>query len=311
MDNYIRAQLDQRFSEIKNQFNDEIRPAKTSKSVISLAIESYIQENQNTNLPKASKLGDNFARHLIYQLRLFLFAGNDTTSSIIVYVFHLLSQNPSALTILRKEHDDIFGTKPDFAGELLKKQPTLLNKCPFTLAVIKETLHLYPPAATMRAGEPGVTVTDRHGNKYPMDDIGTTLLHPPIHRNPRVWPQPEKFIPERFLEGPNHELHPNPAAFRPFEQGLRNCIGQTLVYNEIRIVIIMTARTFDIRNAYEEWDEIKREQRTGLEKVKIAILGKPVRTVHGDRACQTEKAGTHPADGYPCRVSLRTDEVEN
>jgi len=63
---------------------------------------------------------------------------------------------------------------------------------------------------------------------------------------------PEEFIPERFLVDEGHQLYPNPAAFRPFEQGPRNCIGQTLVYNEIGTVLIMTARIFDISPVYDE-----------------------------------------------------------
>ncbi|EPE32645.1 Cytochrome P450 [Glarea lozoyensis ATCC 20868] len=311
MDNYIQNELDQRFSEIRARFNDpDAEQSNATKSVITLAIESYIQENKSNDLMQKPKLDSHFAKYATHQIRLFLFAGNDTTSSTIVYVYHLLSQHPEALKSLRKEHDDVFGT--DIFGtdinqtaKLLREQPTLLNKCPFTLAVIKETLRLCPPAATMRAGQPGVKVTDRHGNCYPMDYVGATLLHPAIHRNPRVWPLPNDFLPERFLVDPGHELYPNPAAYRPFEQGPRNCIGQTLVYNEIRIVMIMTVRMFDVKPAYEEWDAMREREIGVLGRFKKSVFGEPVKTVRGDRAYQTEKAGTHPADGYPCRISLR------
>lgn len=150
----------------------------------------------------------------------------------------------------------------------------------------------------------GITVTDRHGNAYPMDHVGATILHPAAHCNPQVWPRPEEFLPERFFVDADSELYPNLDAYRPFEQGPRGCIGQTLVYNEIRIVMIMTARTFDIKPAYDEWDVLKEKELSVLGKAKRSIVGTPVRTMHGDRAYQTEKAGAHPVDGYPCHVSI-------
>ncbi|KAF2657160.1 cytochrome P450 [Lophiostoma macrostomum CBS 122681] len=308
MDNLIRKELDQRYFELRTgkfaRSDDNAGKMRTAKSVVTLAIEAYMTQNQHTDLLQKPQLEEHFARYATHQVRLFLFAGNDTTSSTIMYAYHLLSQHPNALQIMRKEHDKVFGSNTDRASDLLAKQPALLNQCKYTMAVIKETLRLYPPAGTMRAGQPGISLNDRHGNKYPMDDIGAIILHPAVHRNPRVWPRPNEFLPERFLVDPDHELFPYAPAFRPFEQGPRNCIGQTLVYNEIRVALILTLRTFDISPAYDEWDTVKTQQASWFKRFKTRVFGQPVQTVHGDRAYQTEKAGTHPADGYPCRITL-------
>jgi cytochrome P450 len=308
MNTYIRKKLDQRFSEMRQERSSLHSGSKRAKSVIALALEAYLA-NRDENISETTKLDDHFAKYATYQIRLFLFAGNDTTSSSIVYIYHLLSQHPDALAQIRQEHDLVFGTDPSAAAKLLRESPALLNQCPYTLAVIKETLRLFPPAATMRQGRPGVALTDRHGNSYPMDDVGTTILHPAVHLNPRVWPRADEFLPERWLVDADHELYPNPAAYRPFEQGPRNCIGQTLVYNEMRIVMVMTLRLFDIRPAYDEWDAMKKSRNEGLVKKFARWAGlrgeaEEIKTVHGERAYQTEKAGTHPADGYPCRVTL-------
>lgn len=310
MDNLIRKELEKRFREIKEEtlhrpsFNNVKRPGV--RSVVTLAIEAYVASNKSTDLIHAPKLEEHFARYATHQIRLFLFAGNDTTSSTLVFVYHLLSQHPAALTAIRTEHDRVFGPDPSRAAALLVQRPALLSECTYTLAVIKETLRLYPPAATMRAGRPGVALTDRHGTRYPMDHVGATILHPAVHRNPRVWPRPDEFLPERFLVQQGHELFPYAPAFRPFEQGPRNCIGQTLVWNEIQIALVLTVRGFDITPAYDEWDAVRGG---GVwERVKASVVGEKVRTVRGDRAYQTEKAGTHPADGYPCRVAASTWE---
>lgn len=81
----------------------------------------------------------------------------------------------------------------------------------------------------MRSGLPGVIITDHQGKEQPMEYAGANVLHQALHLNPRVWPRAKEFLPERFLVGPEDELHPDPAAYRPFEHGPRNYIGQTLV----------------------------------------------------------------------------------
>lgn len=54
-------------------------------------------------------MDDIFQRYATYQIRIFLFAGHDSTSTTICYCFYLLSKNPEALTLIRKEHDEVLG----------------------------------------------------------------------------------------------------------------------------------------------------------------------------------------------------------
>ncbi|KAL4914026.1 cytochrome P450 [Aspergillus aurantiobrunneus] len=306
MDRCIRKELDKRFAEIRQDQRSPHSTSKRVKSVITLALEAYLADRHQKS-SEANKLDNVFAKYVTHQIRLFLFAGNDTTSSSIVYVYHMLSKHPEALAKMRQEHDRVFGTDISAAAQLLKSNPALLNQCAYTLAVIKETLRLFPPASTTRQGRNGTTLTDRHGNVYPVDGyLGAEIIHPAIQKNPRLWPRADEFLPERWLVDAGHELYPNPAAWRPFEQGPRNCIGQTLVYNEMRIVFVMTARIFAIKPAYDEWDAMKLANEGLFSRIVkwSGLAGNQIKTVHGERAYQTEKAGTHPADGYPCRVAL-------
>lgn len=306
MNSYIRQELERRFQEIKAAHaadaNGKRGKNKAIKSVTTLALEAYMAENPKTDALRNEKLDDRFALYAASQIRLFLFAGTDTTASILVYIYHMLAKHPEWLRRLRDEHDEVFGTDPDAAASILKESPSLLNNCKLTVAFIKETLRLYAPAGTVRAGAPGFTVTDHQGNEQPMDYAGANILHQALHLNPRVWPRPKEFLPERFLAGPEDELHPDPAAWRPFEQGARNCVGQTLVWNELRVAVILTCRDLEVRDAYDDFDA-KREGELGVvEKMKRALSGQPVRTVHGERAYQTDSGGLHPANGYPCYV---------
>ncbi|KAH9904094.1 putative cytochrome P450 [Xylariomycetidae sp. FL2044] len=297
IDTYICKELEKRYTELKESRGLGVSSThpKAGKSVISLALEAYLDQ-QKEGLDKR------FKKFAASQIRLFLFAGTDTTASILVYVYHMLAKHPDWLKQLRTEHNEVFGTDPANAASLLRDTPSLLNNCKLTLAVIKETLRFYAPAGTMRSGLPGVTVTDLQGNEQPMDYAGANVLHQALHFNPRVWPRANDFLPERFLVGPEHELHPDPAAYRPFEQGPRACIGQALVWNELRVAIVLTCRDLKLRDAYADFDAERERQMSLWGRMKRAAFGEPMRTLHGDRAYQTDSGGLHPVDGYPCYV---------
>jgi cytochrome P450 len=278
-----------------------------AKSVTALALQEYIagkHKDGQTDI-QSIQLDEDFARIAANQIRLFVFAGNDTTATTIVYTYHMLSQHPAILDKMRSEHDTLFGTDTD-AGDILRQQPALLNQCRYTMAVIKETLRLYPPASSLREGVPGVSLVDRKGTVIPTEGLNATIMHNYVHINPRIWTRPLEFLPERWLVDADHELSPPPGVFRPFEQGPRNCIGQTLVLNEIRVVLVMTARKFNIQPAYEEWDAMQRAGEGLYTKVmrSLGLEGEAIKEVSGERAYQTARSGAHPADRYPCRVNL-------
>lgn len=306
MNSYIRQELERRFQEIKTAHAvdaDGTRgKPKSIKSVTTLALEAYMAESPGLDILHNDRLDERFAHYAASQIRLFLFAGTDTTSTIIVYIYHMLAKHPEWLRKLRDEHDEVFGEDADAAATVLKESPSLLNNCKLTMAFIKEVMRIYAPAGTVRSGLQGITVTDHQGNEQPMEHIGANILHQALHFNPRVWPRANEFLPERFLVGPEDELYTVPAAYRPFEQGPRNCVGQTLVWNELRVAVILTCRDLEIRDAYADFDA-KRESELGVvEKMKRMLFGQPIRTVHGERAYQTDSGGLHPADGYPCYV---------
>jgi len=75
----------------------------------------------------------------------------------------------------------------------------------------------------------------------------------------------------------------------------------------MRIVLVLTAREFDLTPAYQEWDALQEQNEGWMKKTRrsMGLMSNYPKTVHGDRTYQTEKAGTHPADEYPCRVTIR------
>ena len=283
MNSYISTELDKRYAEFLNGSNKN-----ASRSVIDLAIEGYMSQQHN---PRET-LSPDFKRWAQAQIRLFLFAGHDSTSSTICYTFYLLAQHPDALEKLRAEHDQVLGKDITKTADILLKQPSLINQLPYTLAVIKEVLRLFPAASAMRGGRSDVALY-HEDIKLPTEGMNIWVLHNVVQKNTKYWKQADEFVPERWLVDAEDSLYPPKGGFRVFEHGPRNCIGQTLVWLDIKVVLALTVREFDIRDAYKEWDKLH--------------PSKHIKTVNGERAYQISQGGAHPADGFPCRVSFREE----
>jgi cytochrome P450 len=284
MNNYVAKELDKRFAELQGGKNDI-----TSRSIIDLVLDNYMTEN--SALDPAKGMGKSFKKWAQVQIRLMIFAGHDSTASTICYCYYLLSKHPAALARIRAEHDEVFGVDLTKVASLLLETPQLINRLTYTNAVMKEALRLFPPASALRGGEPGIELRDSHGNRYPTEDTNLFVIHQRLQRHPQYWKDPDSFIPERWLVGPEDSLYPPKGGWRPFEYGPRNCVGQTLVVQDIKTVLAMTLREFDICPAYEEYDKLHPT--------------KELKTVSGERAYQVAIGAAHPADGFPCRVSMR------
>lgn len=74
--------------------------------------------------------------------------------------------------------------------------------------------------------------------------------------------------------------------------GPRDCLGQTLAMQDINITMVLTAREFEMWSEEEEWDRLHPT--------------KGIKHANGERAYMTQSGGSHPADGYPRRASLRS-----
>lgn len=284
MNKYISRVLEDRFA--IRQDENKLIDAKRSRSVIDLALNAYLAEGTGHSVQRA--MDATFKAFAISQIKLFIFSGHDTTSNSICYLFNLLSRHSSALERVRAEHDEVFGPDLTQTVSRITDNPHLLNRLPYTLAVIKETLRLFPVASSTREGERGYSVVDADGRQYPTEGCLVWCVHQTIQRDPAYWPEPNSFIPERWLAPEGDPLHPIKGAWRPFEFGPRNCIGQELATLEMRLVMVMTLRAFDISTAYNEWDRL--------------TARKDPRTVDGERAYQLVMS--QPSENLPCKVKM-------
>ena len=257
------------------------------KSVVDLALDKYLEDKLQSK--DAQIMDATFKKFAISQMKVFILAGHDTTSATLCYLFYLLAKHPRVLQQARAEHDEVFGSDITQARTNIIADPYLLNQLPFTVAVIKETIRLFPAASSARDGEQGFSITE-DGHQYPTEGCMVWSLHQAIHHEPLYWPEPEAFIPERWLVSKDHPLYPVKGAWRPFEFGPRNCIGQELVMLEIKLVMAMIIREFNVEACYDEWDRVKGK--------------KGLRIVNGERAYQVINGTTRPAEGFPCRISI-------
>lgn len=231
-----------------------------------------------------------------------LFAGHETTAFSLAWLFRVLSQEPRILAKMCAEHDTVLGSDPDAAASVLKEKPHLIGQLPYTTAVIKESLRINTNVGTLRAAPPGSSLygpvgSGFEGVAFPTDMCVLWDGNFAIHRNPEYWPQPLEFLPERWLateEGTN-ALHPVRNAYRPFELGPRNCVGQHMAMTEMTMVLALVVRTLEVEEAWDEWDA-----KRGTTHVKKKDM------VWGDRLYQVSKHGPpHVKDGMPVHVRVR------
>ncbi|MCJ1348298.1 hypothetical protein MMC31_006529 [Peltigera leucophlebia] len=299
MDRYIRPDLARRYGSTHEAVENSGRKA----SLFDLTFKHYMDSVP----PKQGKavagkgMDSNFEAIARSSIKLFIFAGYDTTSTTLCYAYHLLSTHPSAARLLRREHDRILGSPPSAAAKVITINPHLLNNLPYTLAVLKETLRLYPPAEAGRAGSKDIILTDPldpTNRKYPTEGMLVLISPHAVHTDPTYWPRPNEFLPERWLPSsspPNtlfEALHPSEKeAWRPFSRGSRVCIDQELALTELKLVLALTAREFDVASVYEEIDRESKWKKGKLD-------------LHGDSAWMAKGVMARPRDGMPVRVRL-------
>lgn len=160
-------------------------------------------------------------------MTLFL-AGHETTAVGSTWAIHLLSQHPDAYRRHKEEVDALGGKPPTFRD---------LERLPYTLRVFKEALRLYPPAFMLDR----VALTDVEIGGYAIPE-GTVLFFSPYmtHRRPDLWPDPERFDPDRFT--PEKEAARPRLAYFPFGAGPRICIGSHFALIEGHLLLAHIAQ---------------------------------------------------------------------
>ncbi|KAH7938345.1 hypothetical protein HPB49_022729 [Dermacentor silvarum] len=166
---------------------------------------------------------------------IFLLAGTEATASALSFLVYLLARHPREQEKVVKEMEDIFPSE-----EEIKFNFNELHRLKRIDMVIYEGLRLYPPVPLylIRRCSLDTTVC---GQFIP---AGVNVMVTPwlIHNDPEFWPEPEKFLPDRFAEE-NTESRQN-GTYMPFGLGPRVCIGQKLGFLALKSALVKVVRDF-------------------------------------------------------------------
>ncbi|CAG8109311.1 unnamed protein product [Penicillium salamii] len=167
-----------------------------------------------------------------------IIAGSETTATLLSGVTYLLLKNPHALSKLQEEIRSAFTKEEEITLDSC-------NKLEYCLAVLTETLRMYPPVAV---GLPRIVDPQGDmiaGNWIPGGTI-VSVSHLSASYSAENFTDPEQFIPERHMGDPRF-ANDSKNAMQPFSFGPRNCIGRNLAYVEMRIIMARMIFNFDMQ----------------------------------------------------------------
>jgi cytochrome P450 len=171
---------------------------------------------------------------LLSELKTLLVAGHDTTTTELSWAFERLLRHPDKLERVREE--------------------ALAGESAYVDAVVKETLRQRPvfPIAMRKLTKP----MEIGGYALPAGMAVRPCIYL-MHHNEEIYPEAERFLPERFLERP-----PGTYTWIPFGGGVRRCIGASFALFEMRTVLQAVVTEFDMRPADERSEAIVRRSIT-------------------------------------------------
>ncbi|KAK7445715.1 hypothetical protein VKT23_014710 [Stygiomarasmius scandens] len=187
-----------------------------------------------------------------------IIAGSDTSASAMASVIWFVLRHPECYQILQKEVDAIFADGENFLDSSRHKELSYLSAC------ISEALRLHPPNATngpreVPYGSGGRTILGRYLPE------GTQVLVPPyvVHRNPKNFSSPEKFLPSRWMRNLDANFVHKPEAFIPFSYGPASCVGRALALKEMLFALSSLFFKFELQFApgfdYEGWERTRKD----------------------------------------------------
>jgi enediyne biosynthesis protein E7 len=220
--------LDQVIAELIESKRASLAQGGASDDLLSALMLARDEEDGNDAALTPSELRD--------QLLTLYVAGHETTSHALTWTLYLLSRNPAVLTRLRAELARVLdGRAPSFAD---------LAELTYTEQVVKEALRLYPPAFVI----PRHASEDTQVGPYRVPkDSEVVLWIYATHHDPRWYPDPERFFPERF--DPAQEAARPRTAYVPFGAGQRACIGQLFALIEAQLILATLVPRLDFEYA--------------------------------------------------------------
>jgi len=176
---------------------------------------------------------------LIDEILIIFTAGHETTANALTFTFQLLAKHPEWQDKIFKEWTDLGGDDADLMSRVSTSK--------ICQQVLEESMRLYPPAYFIDR----VNVEADRFNDMVFEP-GCNLLFSvyEIHRHPKLWTNPESFLPERFADGGRQFS----AQYFPFGAGPRKCIGNNFAMFEMIIAVTELVKKYKIQPEFDKID---------------------------------------------------------
>ncbi|XP_037707979.1 probable cytochrome P450 4ac2 isoform X2 [Drosophila subpulchrella] len=168
------------------------------------------------------------------EVNTFMFEGYDTTSTCLIFTLLMLALHEDVQQRCYEEVENL----PEDSDDISVFQ---YNEMFYLECVIKESLRMFPSVPFI--GRKCVEESVVNGLILPKDTQINIHIYE-IMRDPRHFPDPLSYQPDRFL--PENTVNRHPFAFVPFSAGQRNCIGQKFAILEIKVLLAAVIRNFRI-----------------------------------------------------------------
>jgi cytochrome P450 len=165
---------------------------------------------------------------LVGQASILFIASFETTTSALTWSLFLLAQHPAVMHQLMDEIESVLGDMPPRSEQM----PQL----PFLHWVIKESMRILPPVPyTVRVAQRPLMV----GPFEVPQETRVIASHYLTHHLPDLYPEPERFRPERW-----RNINPTQYEYLPFNAGPRICIGGAFATQVLKISLAMILQRF-------------------------------------------------------------------
>nr|ANY58182.1 putative CYP719 [synthetic construct] len=212
-----------KFAENLPSHKKSIREVHELKKRVENLVRPHIVSNPPTNTYLNFLQSQNFSEDLIISAILEVYdLGVDSTASTTVWALTFLVRELKVQEKLYQEIKNLTGGRSTVKVEEVSKMPYLQ-------AVMKETMRM-KPIAPMAIPHTAARETSLMGKKIDKGTVVMVNLYA-IHHNPNIFPEPYKFMPERFLHGEEQNggnIKEMEQSLLPFSAGMRICAGMEL-----------------------------------------------------------------------------------
>ncbi|HEX2572973.1 MAG TPA: cytochrome P450 [Polyangia bacterium] len=218
------ARFQRRRQEVLELFEEELAMRRARPAARDDILSLLLEARQDDGAPLTTE-------DLVTQMINLVVAGHETTASSLAWALEFIHRDPAVAERLTTEVRSL----PSPAD------PEAVARLPYLEAVCHETLRINPIAPMIgRTLRRPLTLSGV--SLEPGDTVGVAIIV--CHRRPELYPAPERFLPDRFLERSY-----SPFEFMPFGGGARRCLGAAFALYEMKLVLATILRRCALRLA--------------------------------------------------------------